>query len=111
MDEHQSVGSADSDVVQSAGEAQGDAAGVVDAVGADLVGVGSFAGGGFGPCGVDRGWGGPDGAGSSAVGGGVVLVEEVIDLALQLGECGGVRQGDEVLFEGLVKALGRQGLR
>ena len=30
----------------------------------------------------------------------VVLVEEVIDLALQLGECGGVRQGDEVLFEG-----------
>ena len=43
------VGSADADVVQASGVAQGEAAGVVDAVAADpVVGVETFAGGGFG---------------------------------------------------------------
>jgi hypothetical protein len=44
------VGSSDADVVQAAGSAQGEAAGVIDAVPAYAVmGVGAFAGLGFGP--------------------------------------------------------------
>ena len=53
------VGSADADVVESAGVAQGEFSVLVDAVGADpVVGVKAFAGGGFGAGGVDGGRGG-----------------------------------------------------
>jgi len=53
------VGSSDADVVQAAGRAQGDAAGVIDAVTADpVVGVEAFAWGGFGAGGVGGGGGG-----------------------------------------------------
>jgi hypothetical protein len=62
LNEHQNVGScvgsADADVVQAAGQAQGEAAGVIDAVAAyAFVGVGAFAGLGFGPGGVCGGRG------------------------------------------------------
>lgn len=47
------VGSADADVVESSGVAQGEFSELVDAVAADsVVGVGLFAGGGFGSGGV-----------------------------------------------------------
>jgi len=50
------VGSADADVVQAPGVAQGDDAGLVDAVGAHaIVGIEAFAGDGFGAGGV-AGW-------------------------------------------------------
>jgi hypothetical protein len=54
------VGPADADVVELAGVAEGDAAGLVDGVGADaVVGVGgAVAGCGFGPCCVGGGGGG-----------------------------------------------------
>ena len=55
------VGSADADVVESAVDSEGDAAGVVESVGADsVVGVGGPVGGrsGFGTGGVGRCWGG-----------------------------------------------------
>jgi hypothetical protein len=55
------VGSADADVAESAGDAQGDAAGLVDLVASGaVVGVAAAigAGGGFGQRGVDRGRGG-----------------------------------------------------
>ena len=58
------VGSSDADVVESAVVAQGDDAGVVDAVVADaMVGVGVVVvvGGGFGACGVGDGGCGPMG--------------------------------------------------
>ena len=64
LDQEQDVGSgvgpADADVVEAAVVAEGDAAGGVDDVAADaVVGVGvAVAGGGFGPGGVDGGWGG-----------------------------------------------------
>ena len=61
------VGSAESDVVQSAVVAQGDVAGFADAVGADpVVGVAAAvgAGGGLGAGGVGRGGGGAVGQGS-----------------------------------------------
>ena len=51
-----SVGSADADVAEPAGDAQGDAAGFVDLVVADsvvAVGVAVAAGGRLGPAGVD----------------------------------------------------------
>ncbi len=66
LDEQQDVGSgegsADADVVQSAVDAQRDAAGLVDLVVADpVVGVAGAAdaGGGLGPCGVGGRRGGP----------------------------------------------------
>jgi hypothetical protein len=69
LDEQQDVGSgvgaADAEVVEAAAVAQGH-----DAVGADLVGAdpvvgvgGPVAGGGFGPGGVDGGWGDQAGQG------------------------------------------------
>ena len=63
LNEHQNVGSgvgsSDADVVESAGQAQGEAAGVIDAVAAHAgVGVGAFAGLGFGPTAVGGGWSG-----------------------------------------------------
>jgi len=81
------VGSADADVVESAGHAQGDAAGVVDAVGADPVvgvtgSVGAVAGrGGFGSGGVGGCWGGLVGqrAVRAAV---VVLIDEDVEQCL-----------------------------
>jgi hypothetical protein len=53
------VGSSHADVVESAGQAQGETAGVIDAVAAHaVVGVGAFAGLGFGSAVVGGGWGG-----------------------------------------------------
>jgi hypothetical protein len=61
------VVAADADVVKSSVVAQGQAAGVIDAVASDpVVGVEAFAGSGFGPGGVDGGWGGAPGASSRA---------------------------------------------
>ena len=62
LDEHQDtgagVGSADADVVQAAVDAQGQGAGVVDAVAADpVVGVGAGCWGRFGAGGVGGGRG------------------------------------------------------
>jgi hypothetical protein len=54
------VASPDADVVEAAGQAQGDAAGVIDAVGADaVVAIEALRGDGFGASGV-----GGDGGGS-----------------------------------------------
>ena len=67
LDEQQDVGSgvgsADADVVELAGVAEGDGAGFADDVGADAVmGVGApIAGGGLGPGGIRGGGGGPAG--------------------------------------------------
>jgi hypothetical protein len=82
LDEEQDVGSgvgsADADVVQPAVVAQGDHAGVVDAVVADpLVGGWGVGGrrGGLGSGGVGGGWSGAAGAAESAVrAAGVVVV-------------------------------------
>jgi hypothetical protein len=92
------VGSADADVVQASGDAQGGGAAVVDTVGTySAVGVEAFAGAGFGPGGVGGRGGG--GVGQRAVGSAVVvLLNEVVDLVLQLGECGRAWQGDEMLL-------------
>ncbi|VBA60681.1 hypothetical protein LAUMK191_05633 [Mycobacterium attenuatum] len=86
MNEHQNVGSgvgsADADVVQVAGQAQGEAAGVFDAVAAyAVVGVGAFAGLGFGPVAVGGGWGGlvRQGAVRAVM---VVFLDEGIELGL-----------------------------
>ena len=80
------MGSADAEVVQPAGDAQGDAAAVVDAVVPDpVVGVGIAAGGGLG-----LGEGGIDGRGGGPVRQGpvrpamVVLVGERVEQGLQL---------------------------
>ncbi|HME78427.1 MAG TPA: hypothetical protein VKI00_23110 [Mycobacterium sp.] len=65
QDEHAGagVGSADADVVQASGDAQGDYAGLVDAVAADpVVGVGAVWWVGFGADGVGGCQGWPDGA-------------------------------------------------
>jgi hypothetical protein len=84
------VGSADCDVVQAAGVADGDASGVVDAVVADaVVGVVAAAGAGQrrGQRVVDRGGGGPvwqESVGSALV----VGVHEGVEQGLQLGEGG-----------------------
>ena len=52
------VGSADADVMQLSGVAQGEFSELVDAVGADpVVGIEAFAGGGFGAGGVGGGRG------------------------------------------------------
>ena len=102
------VGSADADVVQSAGDAQGDAAAVVDAVVADpVVGVGVAAGGGLGlgQAGVEGRWGGPvrQGPVRSVV---VVLGGERVEQGLQLGEGAGLDGlGGEPLLEGLLEAF------
>ncbi|HEV3368091.1 MAG TPA: hypothetical protein VG074_00915 [Acidimicrobiales bacterium] len=78
MDEHEDadacVGSADADVVQAAGVAQGEFSELVDAVGAHpVVGVAAFARGGFGPGGVGGGRG-------CAVGQFAVRAATVVDL-------------------------------
>ena len=89
LDEDQDAGSvvdaADADVVQASAHAQGDRAGLVDAVGADaVVGVDAGSRGRFGACPVDGGRGGAVGQG--AVGAAVVVgVDEGVDLGLQLG--------------------------
>jgi hypothetical protein len=82
------VGSADADVVQVAGQAQGDAAGGVDLVGADsVVGVEVGAGGGFGAGGVGGRRGGS--VGQRAVRAVVVVgVDEGVEQDLQGGEGG-----------------------
>jgi hypothetical protein len=94
------VVAADADVVESSGVAQGQAAGVIDAVASDpVVGVEAFAGSGFGPGGVDGGWGGAPGhrAVWAVV---VVFVDEGVDLRLQLGDGVGAGLADEPAFEG-----------
>jgi len=81
------VGPADADVVELAGVAEGDGAGVVDDVFADaVVGVGvAVAGDGFGPGGVgDGGW--------RAVGQGPVRAAGVVELGEGV-ELVGVRRG------------------
>ena len=74
------VGSADADVVEASGDAQGDGAAVVDTVGTySAVGVEAFAGAGFGPGGVGGRGGGA--VGQRAVGSAVVVLgNEVVDL-------------------------------
>ena len=86
------MGSADAEVVQPAGDAQGDAAAVVDAVVPDpVVGVGIAAGGGLG-----LGEGGIDGRGGGPVRQGpvrpamVVLVGERVEQGLQLRDGAGL---------------------
>ena len=64
LDEDQDAGSvvdaADADVVQAPAHAQGDGAGLVDAVGADaVVGVDAGPRGCFQACLIGGGWGGP----------------------------------------------------
>ena len=71
MDEDQDAGSGvglpDADVVQAAGDAQGDGAGLVDAVGADaVVSVGAGAEVSIGSGLVDRGGGGAVSGGAPA---------------------------------------------
>jgi hypothetical protein len=109
LDEEQyagaAVGSADADVVQPAGEAQGDDAGLVDAVASDpVVGVGAVCRVGFGSGGVGGGRGGVVGQG--AVGTVVVVgLDEGVELGLQVGEGGGAGLVGEPFFEGLVEAF------
>jgi hypothetical protein len=94
------VGSADADVVEPAGDAQGDDAGLVDAVGAyPVVGVGAGCWIGLGAGGVGRRGGGAMGQGAvrSAV---VVLLDEGIELGLEFGDGGGPGLAGEPLFEG-----------
>ena len=74
------VGSADADVVQAAGDAQGDDASLVDAVGAySLVGVGAG-------CWVGFGSGAVGGGGGSAVPGTLISLDSMtVDLARPIG--------------------------
>jgi hypothetical protein len=97
------VGSSDADVVKAPADAQGEAAGVIDAVAADpVVSVQAFAGGGFGAGCVGGGRGGA--TGHRAVRAVVVVFDnEGIDLGLQLGEVGGAGLIDQPAFEGLVE--------
>jgi hypothetical protein len=102
------VGSADADVVQSPGHAQGDAAGLVDAVASDAgVRVGVAVGGGLGlgqaVVADRRGGSARQGPVRSAL---VVLGDECVQQGLQLGEGGGLDGlGDQPLLEGLLEAF------
>jgi hypothetical protein len=92
-------------VVQSAGETQGDDAGLVDAVAADaVVGVGAVCWVGFGAGGVGDRWGGVVGQGAvwAAV---VVGLDEGVELVLQVGEGGGAWLVGEPFFEGLMESF------
>jgi hypothetical protein len=110
LDQEQDVGSgvvsADADVVEFSAVAEGDDAGVVDAVAADtVVGAGgAVAGGGLGPGGVGGGRGGPVGQGPVrpffVVDGG-----ELIELGLEPGEGGGGRLPGQPFLEGLLEPL------
>ncbi|BBY22256.1 hypothetical protein [Mycobacterium stomatepiae] len=99
MDEDQDsgarVGSSDADVVQASVDAQGDDAGLVDAVAADaVVAVGAVCWVGFGAGGVGDCWGGVVGQGAvwAAV---VVGLDEGVELVLQLGQgCGAGLMGE-----------------
>jgi hypothetical protein len=111
LDEHDDVGSgvgsADADGVEPALVAQGDLAGLVDAVAADaVVGVGvAVAGAGLGPAGVDRCGGGSvlEGTVWPPV---VVLGAETVQPGLQFGDRGGlVGLAAEPLLEGLLELL------
>jgi hypothetical protein len=98
------VGASDSDVVQASGQAQGDAPGVVDAVGAHaVVAVGAIAGAGFGAGGVGGDRGGAVGQRTvrAAV---VVFVDEDVESGLQFGDGGGAGLAGEPAFEGLVES-------
>jgi hypothetical protein len=112
LDEQQDVGSgvgsADADVVELAGVAEGDGAGCADDVGADaVVGVGApVAGGGLGPGGIRGGGGGPAGQGlvRPLV---VVAGGEGVQEGLELGEVSGLGVlGGEPFLEGLLEPLG-----
>jgi hypothetical protein len=99
------VGAADADVVESAGVAEGDGACFVDLVAADAaVVVGAVAFGlCFGEALVGDGGSGPgEGAVGAAV---VVLVDEVLEEALEVGEGGGGGSGSEPALEGLLEAF------
>jgi hypothetical protein len=96
------VGSADADVVESAGVAEGDGAGGVDDVGAEaVVGV---VGGGVGAGDVDGGGGGPLGQGP--MGALVVVVGgEGVELGLEGGEVVGGVTGGQPLLQGELEAF------
>jgi hypothetical protein len=109
VDEGQDAGSgvaaADADVVQAAVVADGDDAGVVDAVAADAV-----VGGGAEPGGAGFGAGGPGGGGGGAGQGAVwplvvVVAGEPVELGLQAGDGGGGGLAGEPFLQGLVVAL------
>jgi hypothetical protein len=108
LDEQDDVGSgvgpADADVVELAGVAEGDAAGVVDDVAADpVVGVGvAAAGGGFGPRGVGGRGGGPVRQGAVRPGG-VVVAGERVEEGLQVRPGGGL--GGQPVLQGLPEPL------
>ena len=97
VDEHEhgcaGVGAADADVVHAAGAAEGDGAGLVDAVVADaVVGAGAGAvGAGLGEEVVDDGGGPVEGAVWPVV---VVDLDEVVEEGLESARCGG-RLGGE----------------
>ena len=101
------VGSADADGVESPAVAQGDLAGLVDAVLPDpVVGViGAVAGCGLGSAGVDRGWcgsmlQGPVGPSP------VVLLGEGVRQGLEVGDGGGlVGLGAQPLLHGLLESF------
>ena len=96
---------ADGEVVHASGAAEAHLAGGVEAVVAQaVVLLGAWAGG----CGLR---GGPVGLAGGAAGQGavgallVVVVAELVELALQLGECSGGRSGAQPALQGLVEAL------
>ena len=111
LDEQQDVGSgvgsSDADVVQAAVVAQGDDAGVVDAVAADpLMRRRDAGGGGFGAGGVGGGRGRGPGPAQGAVRAlEVVVLAEVVELGLQLAPGAGRGLGVQPLLQGLVESL------
>src|SRR5215469_15940663 len=110
MDEHQDagsgVGSADADVVELPGVAEGELAVGVDAVGADPVVAGGagIAGGGLGPGVIRGGRGGPVRQGSVRPLA-VVVLSEGVQQALQLGDGGGPGLGCQPFLQGLPEPL------
>ena len=99
------VGSSDADVVESAVVAEGDDAAGVDAVAADS--LAAVCGGGSGLCFgeslVRDGWG--DAVEGAVGAGGVVEVDEGVELVLECVVGVGGLQGGEVAFEGLLEAF------
>ena len=95
------VGSSDADVVEAAVVAQGDDAGVVDAVAADpLVGGLQAGGGGFGSGGVGgRGCSAGEGAVRTPL---VVVLAEGVELGLEFGQGAGSGSLGEPFLQGLV---------
>jgi hypothetical protein len=108
-DEHDDAGSgvfvAEADVVEAAGVAKGDPAGLVDAVVADpVVAIGATVRGGFGSGGV--GGGGDGSTGERAVRPVLVVdVGEDVEESLELGDGGRGRLSSEPGLEGVLEAF------